>query len=167
MMYVGSKILYFLVYLIREKADILSRLESCLRNKTKFIAFIIALMEPNISQLSFNCFMQIKFYFRFRAMNSLDLIACVSTLYLIIFYTIALYPLSYALGYKTSANQLLIRSKYKARSFFSEGYYFCFRAVIKGFIHSFFLENYQIQIGALITVDILILLTVVASRKTF
>ena len=119
MMYVGSKILYFLVYLIREKADILSRLESCLRNKTKFIVFIIALMEPNLSQLSFNCFMQIKFYFRFHSMNSVDLIACVSTLYMIIFYTIALYPLSYALGYKTSANQLLIRSKYKARNFFS------------------------------------------------
>lgn len=139
LVYCGSKLLHLLVYSIRDKADIVGKAQSCLKNKTKLLIFVIAFIEPNISQLSFNCFMQMKFFFRFNIFNSVNLILCVITLYAIIFYTIVVYPLSYAFGCKTLAKQLLVRSKFGMRSFISEGYYFCIRAIIKGFIHSFFI----------------------------
>jgi hypothetical protein len=53
------------------------------------------------------------------------------------------------------------------RSFISEGYYFCIRAIIKGFIHSFFIENYEIQMALLITVDLMNILLLLANWKTF
>lgn len=103
LLYCGSKLLHLMVYSIRDKAALLGKTESCLNNKTKLLIFVIAFIEPNISQLSFNCFMQMKFFFRFNIFNTVNLIACVITLYAIIFYTIVVYPLSYALGCKKLA----------------------------------------------------------------
>lgn len=166
-LYICSKILYFLTLLLKDKIGVFRRFSSCIKSKATLGILFIALMEPNISQLSFNCFLQLKLYFSFQFTNTLNLIACTLTLYLIIFYTIALYPLSLSLGWRSFASQLLVRSKYSTRSFWSEGCYFCCRAILKSFAHAFLIDNYQIQLGCIIAIDGLILIIFFINRRTF
>ena len=113
------------------------------------------------------CSLQLKLFFAFGIFNKMVLVTCALVLYIVIMYTIAFYPLSFALAKKNTAMHLLIRSNHKLRSYLSEGFYFLNRAVVKIFVHTFLVQNYKAQMLCLILVDLTSIYIVIHYRRQY
>lgn len=100
-------------------------------------------------------------------MDKINLLFTFATLWMLLSYCLCFYPLVYHFVRDHGARILLNRSSFMASSFFFECFSIVFRNFTRSFIHSYFIENYSIQISLLTVIDAFFLLFVIKMFRFF
>ncbi len=114
--------------------------------------------------LTFNSFLQLLSNGLFSVQDKFNLLATFTFLFVILLYTFCFYPLTFAWEPKQCSSILLIKCKYKLGGFYIESLNLVCRNLVRGFVNSFLISNYPLQISLLTAID---LVFVFVSLKTF
>lgn len=130
---------------------------------------LIMILEPNIKSLAFNSFLQMNSlllgYFNY--MNKLNFcVACIIKFILLI-YSLAFYLVIFSFVRKSYAKVLLNITKFKASSFFIQGFTRIMRNFINSFFHAYFIFDYRKQIIGLMASQTLYIILSIYFRKSY
>lgn len=135
-----------------------------LKYNTRFWVLFIAVIESNTLLLTFNSFLQLLSNGLVKIQDKFNLLVTFIFLFFLLFYTFCFYPLIFTWEPKHCSSILLIKCKYKLGGFYIESLNLVCRNLIRGFVNSFLISNYPLQISVLTAID---LVFVFVSIKTF
>lgn len=129
----------------------------------------IMILEPNVKSLAFNSFVQMgqSMLGYYNYMNKLNFCVTCTVLFVILFYSLALYLVVFSHTKKSYSKILLNFTKYKASSFFFESFTRIFRDLLNAFFQAYFLFDYKKLIISLTTSQILYIVFCIYFRKNY
>ena len=160
------KIFQYLFYIPKHFYSFARKVYRNLRKDSKLWALFSMFIESNITILVFCSANQFLVNGYFSTFNKMNFIACISTLFLTLFYSVAFYPLIYNMQ-KKSAETLLCHSKNGFKSYFMESFCYLLRCFVRGSIQGIGILSYQNQLIALIVSDVFFLLMVILFKDEF
>lgn len=138
-----------------------------LKNNAQPWVLFIAILENNMIKLSFNCFLQLLSSGLVQKQDKLNVMIAYSFLLALILYSLSFYPLIYARQTKRCSSILLIKYKCRLGGFYIESLNSVCRNLMKGFVHSFFIANYPLQISLLAGLDLIFFFISIRTFKYF
>lgn len=159
---------------------------------TQWWSLVASLIEANITQLAFMCFLQLKLQGSWGFRNKANFSAMYTVLFVLVAYCVVFYSYVYNLGWRSGSlskkkksaasseakysilrknnfqSILLTRSDptiCSVRPYVYESICIHSRNFLRSLVHALFLANYSVQIGSLFLTDVLSILVAVKFRK--
>lgn len=129
-----------------------------LRNRSRWWIFLIMILDSNLLRISFHVFRQMVQPYSFNFENKVNLVIAVMVGFVVMIFSIGSYLLIYRYCRQKVSEILLSFSDFAIGSFILEMIIMLMRNSIRGFIHSYFIANYPVQILSLIAFDFALLL---------
>lgn len=138
-----------------------------MRRNLKWWSLITALIEVNISMLTFDCGIQLIIPHFHTFFNKLNILTTILALFVILFYAVVFYPIIYRFERRKNAETILTHTKYGQRSFLLESFCFLLRNFIRSLIQSTFMLWYSAQLILLCISNVICLGFCFYFRKAF
>lgn len=118
-------------------------------------------------KVTFDCVIQLLLHGSFNFSNKINFSINILTLLILVIFSTCFYPLVFCYSSTASGKKLLIFTKYSMPGFFVESYSIVLRTFIKAFVHAVLIQNYQIQILALFTIDFFFFIKTIVFKSIF
>jgi hypothetical protein len=160
--------MYIIFFIIKKKFKIFKGFTNWLKRITRLWIYFLIMIESNLIYLSFNYFLQLNSPLpaSLRFFNKLNIVVANLTFFVIFSYVLLFYLLIYRYCCLKQAKTILNNeAKHTSRGYFCESLCRIGRNLMRGFFHSFFMNNYTIQIiglacsGFLTTIALLVFRT--------
>lgn len=168
LLFVLLKIAHLLLFLAKGKHRVFKKCYKFIRFQSRWWTLVVAVIEMSIAEVFFGCSLQSLRLQSGCVLDKLNLVAMLSTFFLIILYSLSFYSLVYAKDSIRSSKNLIVYEKpRKMKSYFLEPLLFLVRGNIKSFVHGFLIYSYPTQIALLFLVDLVFLLICVVMVRNF
>ena len=160
--------MYIVFFIIKNKFKIFIEFTNWLKRNTRLWIYFLTMIESNLIYLSFNYFLQLTspLSASLRFFNKLNIVVANLTFFVVFSYVLLFYLLIYRYCCLKQAKTILNNeAKHTSRGYFCESLCRIGRSLMRGFFHSFFMNNYTIQIiglacsGFLTTIALLVFRT--------
>ena len=166
--YLILKIVHLILYLLREKHEIVKKLYDFVAGQTKWWTLIVAIMEINAVDLVFAGSVQSLKLSSGSSIDKFNLCVMFLLIFTVLFYAQCFYCLVYANEDKNTSKNLLVYSKEKRmKSHFFEPLIFLARSIAKSFVHGYLINSYSTQIVVLLIIDVIFLIICLYMAKNF
>ena len=112
------RILLFVLHVLHQSCKAFQKVYFNFKTSLVWWSLLVMIAEPNVMQLTFDCFIQLLLPGHFSFANKLNLLACISVFFVLLFYCFAVYPLCFRYCKKKHAEIFLVRTKPRLGSFF-------------------------------------------------